>query len=228
MKAMLLAAGEGRRLRPLTLETPKPLLKVGGKALIVYHLEALADAGITEVVINVAYLAEQIKNTLGDGSRWGLSIQYSNEEKPLETAGGIAHAAHLLGSEPFLLVSSDIWTDFPLRPFVNGELQLAANEEAKVVLVNNPEHNIRGDFSIDENSRLTSRGDIAFTYSGVSVLRLDAVLNCPGREEVFPLREVFFHLIAKQKISALHYEGRWTDVGTQERLQTLEGELRRS
>ena len=221
MKAMLLAAGEGRRLRPLTLKQPKPLLEVGGKALIVYHLEALAKAGIRDVVINVSYLGEQIITALADGAAWGLNIRYSKESEPLETAGGIAHAAHLLGEAPFLLVSADVWSDISYSSLI--EDNLAEHEQARLVMVNNPSHHPEGDFSVAEDQRLLLRAaeQPSYTYSGIGLIKPQAVLNCRTKRSAFPLLEVFNELISQQTIFAQRHSGKWTDVGTPQRLSEL-------
>ena len=145
MKAMILAAGRGERMRPLTDSTPKPLLRVGGKALIEYHLEKLAAAGIRDVVINISYLGERIREILGDGSRWHLSIQYSIEPEPLETAGAILQALPLLGEQPFVLINGDVWTDYAIEKLKDYPLQSSCGH---LVLVNNPSHHPEGDFSV--------------------------------------------------------------------------------
>lgn len=228
MKAMLFAAGEGRRLRPLTLERPKPLLEVAGKALIVYHLEALYSAGIREVVVNVSYLGEQIIAALGDGARWGLRIDYSREAQPLETAGGIVHAAALLGEAPFLMVSADVWSEIDYRSLVNRSLQ--PQELGRLVLVDNPHHHPNGDFSMSSTGELHhAKGTGSrYTYSGIGLLRCEAVLNCVSRRPRFPLREVFNELIARRQLFAQHHSGSWTDVGTPQRLQALNEALEKS
>ena len=216
---MILAAGLGKRMRPLTLSTPKPLLCVGGKPLIEYHLEALAAAGVREVVINVAYLGEQIKAALGNGQRWQLAIEYSTEPSPLETAGAIAQALPLLGDQPFLLINADIWTDLPLGPLLSISLGDALGH---LVLVNNPEHHPQGDFSIAAG-RLLERREPAYTFSGVSVLHPQLIATYPQRRACFPLVEVFREGIAQGQLTAQHYGGRWCDVGTVERLRGLDG-----
>ena len=164
MKAMILAAGRGERLRPLTDETPKPLIKVAGKSLIEYHLLNLANAGFTDIVINTAWLANKIHETLGEGNRYGVSIQYSDEGSALETAGGIINALSLLGNEPFLVVNGDTWCDFDFLTLPD----LKDKTQAHLVLVNNPEHNPCGDFAIAEGL-LCNQGTPKYTYSGIGI-----------------------------------------------------------
>jgi MurNAc alpha-1-phosphate uridylyltransferase len=217
MKAMLLAAGRGERLRPLTDEVPKALVEAGGKPLIAWHLERLAAAGVSEAVINVAHLGERIVERLGEGSRFGLRIHYSRERERLETAGGIANARKLLGAEPFLLVNADVYCecDFSrLRKVRLGE------RLAHLVLVPNPPHRAKGDFSL----RGSSVGDESaprYTYAGIAVMRptlVDAVK--PG--EKAPLAPFLYDAAARGLIGGELYEGLWQDVGTIERLAELE------
>lgn len=220
MRAMILAAGEGRRMRPLTLSTPKPLLKVKNKALIQYPIEKLKANGISELVINTAYLAEQIEQKLGDGSALGLHIQYSREGKPLETGGALAKALPLLGEQPFVLVNGDVWCDHPLT-FLN-RLE-ASNSLAHLVLVPNPEHNPIGDFCIDQNAKLSRRkqGKEAYTFSGISLIHPDLIAQYPNKRECFPLLEVLHWAMDQGKVSGELHHGIWVDVGTPERLQFL-------
>lgn len=226
MKAMLLAAGRGERLRPLTDTTPKPLLRVGGRALIVWHLERLAAAGWREVVINHAHLGEQIVATLGDGSAFGLRIAYSPEPAgALETAGGIATALPLLGRAPFLAISSDVWCDWD----VARARALAANlgrQRAHLILVDNPAHHPAGDFGFD-HGRVYSAGTFphaALTYSGIAIFdpALFASLSIGTRMKLRPLLE---HEIGCARVSGERHGGRWVDVGTPERLAELDAEL---
>ena len=219
MKAMILAAGRGERMRPLTEHTPKPLLKVGGKALIVWHLENLAKAGFKEVVINHAHLGSQIEAALGDGSQWGLQISYSPEEKALETAGGIAYALPLLtknGSEnePFLVVNGDTFTDID---FAN--IQLTANMLAHLMLVDNPPQHSQGDFSID-NGLLINHGEPMRTFSGVGVYHPNLFASIK-RGDAAKLAPLLRQAIAENKATAQYYQGVWHDIGTPERLQAL-------
>jgi len=221
MKAMILAAGRGERMRPLTDHTPKPLLKVGGKPLIVWHLERLAKAGFKEVVINHAHLGEQIEKVLGDGSQWRLHIQYSPEKAALETAGGIANALHLLGSEPFLVVNGDTFTevDFGILTYA-----LRPNIHAHLVLVNNPPQHSNGDFAI-EDGRLKNTGIPMLTFSGVGVYHPDLFANIP-RGEPSKLAPLLRHAIADNQATAEHFQGVWHDIGTPERLNMLDSELK--
>lgn len=216
MKAMILAAGKGERMRPLTLHTPKPLVPAAGKPLIEYHLEALARAGIREVVINHAWLGQQIEDHLGDGSRFGLRIRYSAEGEPLETGGGIFKALPLLGDAPFLLVNGDVWTDYDFTG-LNAPLQGLAH----LVLVDNPGHHGRGDFRLADGQ--VSDGDDApgtLTFSGISVL--DPVLFEGCQPGAFKLAPLLRKAMAEGRVSGEHYRGHWIDVGTLERLADVE------
>jgi len=225
MKAMILAAGRGERMRPLTDSTPKPLLSVGGKPLIEYHILGLKQAGFSELVINIAYLGEQIRDYLGDGSRWGVSIDYSVEPEPLETAGAILNAMPLLGEEaPFLLVNGDIWTNYSF-----GELlghHLGENTLAHLVLVDNPEHHPVGDFSINDSGLLVERTENALTYSGMAIINPVLVTQYPECRTKFPLGEVFRYGIAQKSITAEYFNGQWQDIGTKKRLEQLDHQLR--
>ncbi|MBD8525958.1 N-acetylmuramate alpha-1-phosphate uridylyltransferase MurU [Pseudomarimonas arenosa] len=231
MRAMIFAAGRGERMRPLTDLTPKPLLQVGGKPLIVWHLERLAAAGVTDVVINTSWLAEQIPATLGDGSRFGLGIRYLYEgPTPLETGGGMLNALPLLGREPFWLVNGDIFTDFEY-----ASLPRAPDGLAHLVLVDPPAQSTQGDFAVDSNGRLISSGEHRLTYSGIGVYRPELFDDWPlvigelapaDRQPArFRLAPLLHAAIAKGRISAEHYAGVWIDVGTPERLQALRSSL---
>ncbi|MDC0686211.1 nucleotidyltransferase family protein [Mitsuaria sp. RG] len=216
MKAMILAAGKGERMRPLTLHTPKPLVPAAGKPLIEYHLEALARAGIREVVINHAWLGQQIEDHLGDGSRFGLSIRYSPEDEPLETGGGIFKALPLLGDAPFLLVNGDVWTDYDFTG-LNAPLQGLAH----LVLVDNPGHHGRGDFRLADGQ--VSDGDEApgtLTFSGISVLSPALFEGCQAG--AFKLAPLLRKAMVEGRVSGEHYRGHWIDVGTLERLADVE------
>jgi MurNAc alpha-1-phosphate uridylyltransferase len=226
MKAMILAAGRGERMRPLTDRTPKPLLPVGGKPLIVWHLERLATAGLREVVINHAHLGGQIEAALGDGARWGLSIRYSPEpEGALETAGGIANALPLLGGdEAFLVINGDIYCDWDVA---RAATALAANDLAHLVLVPNPSHHPRGDFSlmgIEVGADVTAAGAQACTFSGIGIYRpqLFAGIRRGERAQLAPLLRA---AMAAGRVSGELHAGRWTDVGTPQRLAELDAEL---
>ncbi|WP_060482864.1 N-acetylmuramate alpha-1-phosphate uridylyltransferase MurU [Pseudomonas sp. NBRC 111119] len=216
MKAMILAAGKGERMRPLTLHTPKPLVPLAGRPLIEYHLQALAAAGIADVVINHAWLGQQIERHLGDGSRFGLHIRYSAEGEPLETGGGIFKALPLLGDEPFVLVNGDIWTDYDF-----SRLQCPLQGLAHLVLVDNPCHHGHGDFRLVDGKVLD--GDSApgtLTFSGISLLHPSLFDGCqPGAFKLAPLLR---QAMAAGKVSGERHAGRWVDVGTLERLAEAE------
>ena len=221
MKAMILAAGRGERMRPLTDHTPKPLLKVGGKPLIVWHLERLAKAGFKEVVINHAHLGELIEQALGDGSQWGMQVQYSPEKIALETAGGIANALPLLGSEPFLVVNGDTFTEVDFGVLTHA---LQANNHTHLVLVNNPPQHPNGDFAI-EAGRLKNTGEKMLTFSGVGVYHPDLFASVV-RGESAKLAPILRQAIAENKATAEYYQGVWHDIGTPERLNMLDEELK--
>lgn len=213
MKAMLLAAGRGERLRPLTDHTAKPLLRAGGHRLIDYHLNALQQNNICDIIINTCWQADKITSELGNGDRYGVSIRYSHEATALETAGGIIQALPLLGEEPFLVISADVWGDFPL-----ADLQLGTNDLARLLLVDNPTHHPHGDYAL-LNHRLRQSGTQRLTYSGVGLFHPQAFSKLePGRR---PLRDVLTSLIASDQITGLHYTGPWFDVGTAARLDQL-------
>jgi len=212
MKAMILAAGRGERLRPLTDSTPKPLLVVGQHRLIEWHLLSLARAGIQDVVINVSWLADQIQAALGDGKAYGVNITYSIEpEQALETGGGIFQAMEHLQGEAFLVINGDIWTDFP---FSQKKLP---EKQAHLIMVSNPEHHADGDFSLDQ-ALLRNDGDGArLTYSGIGLYRPEFFSGChAGR---FPLAPLLIKAMQVQQVTGEKYEGCWIDVGTPERLQ---------
>lgn len=203
-------------MRPLTLHTPKPLVPVAGQPLIEYHLQALAKAGVTEVVINHAWLGQQIEDHLGDGARFGLSIRYSPEGEPLETGGGIFKALPLLGDAPFLLVNGDIWTDYDF-----ARLRAPLKGLAHLVLVDNPGHHGRGDFRLD-GQRVVDGDEAAgtLTFSGISVLDPALFEGCePGAFKLAPLLR---HAMAEGRVSGEHFQGHWVDVGTLERLAEVE------
>ena len=216
MKAMILAAGKGERLRPLTLHTPKPLVRAGGVPLIEYHVRALAMAGFEELVINHAWLGQQIEDYLDDGSRFGVQIRYSPEGEPLETGGGIHRALPLLGDEPFVVVNGDIWTDYGF-----AGLRQPLSGFAHLVLVDNPPHHTGGDFSL-RDGRLYQQGDPAarLTYSGIAVLHPQLFANCTAG--AFKLAPLLRQAMASGQVSGEHYGGQWVDVGTHERLAEVE------
>ncbi|GGC87950.1 N-acetylmuramate alpha-1-phosphate uridylyltransferase MurU [Vreelandella lutescens] len=217
MKAMILAAGLGKRMRPLTDHCPKPLLPVAGKPLIVHHLERLARAGINEVVINVSYRAEQIISALGDGSAYQMRIHWSQEDSPLETGGGIQRALPQLGSEPFLLINGDVWCDY-----LPSASALAEGDLAHLILVDNPDHHPGGDFLLHQG-RVTMSGDPRLTFAGISVIRPALVADEPPG--AFALAPLLKCAMADQRVSGEHFSGHWVDVGTPERLAELDQHL---
>ena len=231
MKALIFAAGLGERMRPLTDATPKPLLEVGGKRLIEWHLEKLSACGIEDVVINTSWLADQFPATLGDGSRWRLRIAYSHEgDTPLETGGGMWNALPLLGEQPFLLVNGDVWTDFDFSglPREPGGL-------AHLVMVDRPPQATHGDFALEDGGFVRAEGQQRLTYSGIGVyrpqlfdgwreiVREPVMINGKPKFQLAPILRAH---MADNRITGEHHRGRWTDVGTPERLRTLDEELR--
>lgn len=216
MKAMILAAGEGRRMLPLTATTPKPLLQVNGVPLIEHHLHRLRSAGITQVVVNLAYLGEQIAAALGDGSRFDVIIDYSYEPYPLETAGGLLHALPLLGDAPFLLVNGDVWTDYPFSQLVNHRLSGLGH----LVFVPNPPFKRVGDYSL-EQTRVTFAGERALTFAGISLLSPDLLRRFPEPQQRLALRPVLDWAISQDVLTGEVFHGLWSDVGTPERLAQL-------
>ncbi|MGD2130131.1 MAG: nucleotidyltransferase family protein [Lysobacterales bacterium] len=214
MRAMILAAGRGERLRPLTDEVPKPLVDVAGKTLIEYHLEALSAAGFREIVVNQGHLGGQLRERLGDGGRWGIHIHWSDERpEALETGGGIHKALPLLGGGPFLAVNGDIWTDYPFN-----RLRAVKCDWAHLVLVPNPPHNPKGDFALD-GARVRETGGNMLTFSGIAVYHPRLFQDCsPGKFSVVPLLRSAMtgHLVTGER-----HDGRWSDAGTLERLEAL-------
>jgi MurNAc alpha-1-phosphate uridylyltransferase len=210
MKAMILAAGRGERMGPLTTDRPKPLLEIDGAPLIGHHLVRLAACGVTELVVNLSYRGAQIRERLGDGSRWGVSIAYSEEgEPPLETAGGIVQALDLLGTEPFLLVNSDVYTERDFRTLIH-------QAAPRIVLVPNPPHHPRGDFGLGEQG-LVSADPPLLTYAGIAVLTAGLFANLArGRRPLKPLLDA---AIARRELHGTLFQGLWIDVGTPERLE---------
>ncbi len=219
MKAMILAAGRGERMRPLTDHTPKPLLPVAGKPLLTYHLERLARAGVREVVINHAWLGAQIPAALGDGARWDLAIRYSDEgEAALETGGGIHKALPLLGDAPFLLMNGDIYCDLEWSALP----RLAEGDLAHLYLVPNPDHNPTGDFAL-ASGRVQSDGDNKLTYGGVALFHPALFRDCrPGHFSLVPLLK---QAMQAGRVSGERFDGLWCDVGTPARLAALEARL---
>ncbi len=227
MKAMILAAGRGDRMRPLTDKLPKPLLEVAGKPLIQFHVEKLVAAGFRELVINTSWLGSLIEDFLGDGSAWGCEIQWSREPAALETAGGIIQALPLLGSAPFAVINSDIWTDFCFAGLQASKL--ASGPGAHLVMVDNPAQHSEGDFVLTSSGLLRPRngpqasGDRALTYSGMSIF-------CAGffrgrATEKLPLRPLLDEAMQRNRLWGEYYAGRWCDVGTPARLAELDAEL---
>ena len=217
---MLLAAGRGERLRPITDTLPKPLVAVAGKPLIVYHLEALARAEIRSVVINLSWLGEKIRATLGDGSRYGVRIAYSEEGPvPLETGGGIHRALPLLGPAPFLVVNSDVWTDLDF----SRVLTLEEGADARLLLAPNPPHHPCGDFGLEGDFVVEREAD-RFTYTGIGMYRPELFAGCaPGK---FPLLPLLKRAIAARRLRGEIYRGEWLDVGLPERLAWLDARER--
>jgi N-acetyl-alpha-D-muramate 1-phosphate uridylyltransferase len=240
VKVMLLAAGKGTRMFPLTAHTPKPLLKVGGLSLIEHQILKLRANGFTEFVINHAWLGKQIETALGDGSRYDVSIQWSREAEPLETAGGILQALSLLGTEPFMIVNADIWTNYP---FASLRHKLNSGDLAHLVLVPNPEHHPNGDFALDSQQYLqlpdlsglselqlqsASQPSAAqlktYTYSGIAVY--SPVLFAGVTDKIYPLLPLLKRAIAEHRASGECFAGEWLDVGTPERLEWLDNKIR--
>jgi N-acetyl-alpha-D-muramate 1-phosphate uridylyltransferase len=215
MKAMILAAGRGERMRPLTDSTPKPLLQAGKYRLIEYHLHNLKNAGFSDIVINIAWLGQQIIDHLGDGSNYDLNIEYSNEgDNVLETGGGIFKALPLLGDQPFLVTNGDIWTDYPYKNLRNMQPEGLAH----LVLVNNPEHNPNGDFYLAEN-HLSNTGETKYTFSGIGVYSRSFFDD--QKKGKFPLAPIIKNFINRGLINGELYTGLWDDIGTTERLTAL-------
>lgn len=215
MKAMILAAGKGERLRPLTLHTPKPLVRAGGVPMIEYHLRAIKSAGFESVMINHAWLGQQIEDHLGDGHQWGLNISYSPEGEPLETGGGIFRALPLLGDEPFLVVNGDIWVDFDFSVLMKPLKGLA-----HLVLVDNPPHHPGGDFALVDGQVHDDADQPRLTYSGIAVLHPQLFAGCT--EGAFKLAPLLREAMAKGLVTGERFAGRWVDVGTHERLAEVE------
>ena len=231
MKALIFAAGKGERMRPLTHHTPKPLLAVGGKRLIEWHIEKLAACGVRDIVINTSWLAECFEPALGDGSRWNLSLHYSYEgTEPLDTGGGMLEALKIIGDESFIAVNGDIWSDadYSLLP-----KQIAGC--AHLILVDNPAHNTKGDFMLDKSGCMHSDGESKLTFSGIGIYQpklltnwRDVIGEVNGAAETpprFKLAPLLRHAMYAGQVSGEHHIGRWTDVGTPERLDELNRQL---
>lgn len=218
MKAMILAAGDGTRMRPLTENLPKPMLQVAGKPLLEYHIESIARAGIHDIVINHARFGHMIEDYFGDGERFDVNICYSAEgDKPLETGGGIKRALALLGDAPFLAVNADIWTDYP---FV--DLVAAVVTTPYLVLVPNPEHNPKGDFAL-QDGLIRNQGDNLHTFSGIGLYSAEMFVD--ANERAFSLAPLLREQIGKKQVSGELYSGLWYDIGTPQRLQALDSKL---
>ncbi|MCA6064237.1 N-acetylmuramate alpha-1-phosphate uridylyltransferase MurU [Thalassolituus marinus] len=224
MKAMILAAGRGTRMAPLTDHMPKPLIPLAGKPLIVHHIEKLAAAGFTELVINHAYLGHMLEEALGDGSQWGVSIRYSAEAEALETAGGIVNALPLLGDKPFLLVNGDVWSDWDYRAALDITL---ADNLAHLWLVDNPDHNPHGDFVLRDglvlNPVTLADDSPRLTFSGMSIIAPALLHSCPAG--AYPLAPLLRQAMDQQRVTGSRMQAQWVDVGTPQRLQLLEQSL---
>lgn len=224
MKAMILAAGLGSRMRPLTLYKPKPLLEVGGKPLIVWHIEKLKKIGVTEIIINSAWLADILIGTLGDGSQFGVDIRWTREAEGLETAGGIINALPLLGTEPFILVNGDVWTTYDFSALLNIELK---DDLAHLVYVTNPAQHPKGDFILDAGRSYTfeqEHAGEALTYSGIAVIHPNMFNGLEAGKR--PLAPLLKQAMLDGKISAEKMQTAWVDVGTPERLSDLDLQIR--
>lgn len=229
MKAMILAAGRGERMRPLTDSRPKPLLKVNGKALIEWHIQALVEAGITDIVINTCWLGDLIPEYLGDGAYWGANLHFVHEESALETAGGIANTLEFFAGEPFLVVNGDVWCDisFEHLPQLSGM--------AHLWLVENPEHNPNGDFSLTEQAPLDSQSSVSdksetssnYTFSGIGLYHPDLFAGVTAGEPA-ALAPLLRNAMAQSKVTGELYDGQWHDIGTPERLKSLNDSFSRS
>ena len=231
---MILAAGKGERMRPLTLKTPKPLLRVNGIPLLEHHLRRLAEAGVQNVIVNVSHLADAIVSFVGDGSRWGLSISISREETPLETAGGIAKALPLLGNDPFLVVSGDIFSDYDYAALL---LHRPPQGSAHLVMVDNPIHHQQGDYGFEEATHegnaqrfgllvSDSKAALRLTYSGIGVFSPDMFHAVP--EGAVPLRPLLDEQVERGRLTAEYFAGRWSDIGTPARLDLINREFDQS
>lgn len=226
MRAMILAAGRGERMRPLTDTCPKPLLSVGGQALIVWHLQRLACAGITDILINHAWLGAQIEAALGDGRRWGTHLCYSAESPALETAGGIARALPFFQDQPFLVVNGDIWCDWDPALAQHWAAQLPSDAHAHLLLVDNPAHHPAGDFRLQTDGRViqAADGDRTLTFAGIGLYR-PALFAATPPDRPAPLAPLLRQAMAQDAVLGSHYTGCWTDVGTPARLQALDQAL---
>jgi len=220
-QAIILAAGHGKRMRPLTDHTPKPLLQVGGKTLIEYHIERLRDAGVHNIVINTGRMGQQFEEKLGNGARYDVNLVYSHEgDAPLETGGGIANALPLLQNEYFIAINGDIWSDFDF-----STLQYQTDKQCHLVLVNNPEHNPQGDFAFSADS-ISNNGDKHYTFSGIAVYNRALFSDTAQGHTAFPLAPLLRQAVNQKQASAQLYTGKWFDIGTPQRLAELDKKLR--
>ncbi|WP_353146389.1 N-acetylmuramate alpha-1-phosphate uridylyltransferase MurU [Pollutimonas bauzanensis] len=229
MRAMILAAGRGERMRPLTDHTPKPLLQVGGKPLIVWHIERLARAGISDLVINTSWLGDQIQQTLGDGSRYGARISYSPESTALETAGGIAQALPFFQDQPFLVINGDVWCDWDPAQAELVAAGLSEDAQAWLLLVDNPPQHPDGDFRLHASGLVADKnagaGAATFTFAGIGIYRPDLFKDI-GEQQAAPLAPLLRQAMAAQHVFGMHHPGQWIDVGTPDRLGQLDKALR--
>ena len=226
MRAMILAAGEGRRMRPLTDSVPKPLLPLAGRPIIEHSLQKLVAAGVSQIVINVSWLGEQIVEYFGNGKRCGASIEWSREATPLETAGAVVKALPLLGDEPFILINGDIWCDYPIENLAGRAAQLTPQQSAHLVMVDNPPHHPAGDFAITNGQLALPNNGGALTFSGISVWRPQAFQSLPYSSTApLPLREVLLPLLSKGGVAGEYWQGQWCDIGTPERLAEINRKL---
>jgi len=219
MKAMILAAGLGTRMRPLTDHTPKPMLRVGGKPLIEHHVRRLVGAGFCDIVINHAYLGEQIENYLGDGRQFGAHIEYSREGEPLDSGGGIFRALPLLGNAPFVALNADVWTDYPLQQLLSLRAAIDGNKRlAHLVLTDNPPQHPRGDFYLASDGAVHAESENKkLTWTGIRVIHPALLANCS--DGVFSIVPLLKDAMSRGLVSGEYYSGQWLDVGTPERLQ---------
>lgn len=228
---MILAAGRGERMRPLTDHTPKPLLQVGGKPLIAWHIERLRAAGFTRIVINHAHLGQQVEDALGNGAALGVSILYSREGSALETAGGIATALPVLGCDVFPVINGDVYTEFDFGRLAEPVARLASgSDQVHLVMIDNPPHHMAGDFILDagrlvDQDAATTPAPERLTFSGIGVYHRDLFAQTPAWEKA-ALAPLLRQAIRAARASGEHYRGRWVDVGTPERLQQLDESLR--
>ena len=228
MHAMILAAGRGERMRPLTDTCPKPLLPAGGRPLIAWHLERLANAGITDVVVNHAWLGDRIESALGDGRAYGVRLRYSAESTALETAGGIARALPFLGDEPFLVINGDIWCDWDPARAPGLAAKWPADRLAHLVLVDNPAHHPEGDFVLQPHGPVMPRTDAAapaLTFAGIGIYR-PALFSHTDPDRPAPLAPLLRRAMAAGAVTGERHAGRWVDVGTPARLAALDSELK--